>query len=249
MVTPSLKRVWFRSDDLSAFAGSDHTDRYVKIIFLKPGVDYPKPLDMRALRGVLPPEDMPPSVPTPRCFPTSSSAPWPSTSSSTVTRVSPGLGRPPPVQGTRCWSTGRVAATGPIRPPTGTSWWATTQRCRPSPQPWPPSAPTPWSGCWCRSTRRSTSPGSRCPAAAWSPSSTVGGTGLGLVDAVRNLDWPTGRVHAFVHGEASDVMHGIRPYLLAGTRSDPRPGVHLRLLAPGPLGGGLPAVEVRAGPR
>jgi NADPH-dependent ferric siderophore reductase len=36
----------------------------------------------------------------------------------------------------------------------------------------------------------------------------------GLVDAVRALPWRPGRVHAFVHGEAQTVMHGIRPYLL-----------------------------------
>ncbi|WGL53321.1 siderophore-interacting protein [Nocardioides sp. BP30] len=35
-----------------------------------------------------------------------------------------------------------------------------------------------------------------------------------LVDAVRALPWRAGRVHAFVHGEAEAVMHGIRPYLV-----------------------------------
>lgn len=35
-----------------------------------------------------------------------------------------------------------------------------------------------------------------------------------LVRAVRDLEWLPGRVHAFVHGEAGAVMHGIRPYLL-----------------------------------
>ncbi|WP_134741406.1 siderophore-interacting protein [Nocardioides sp. 503] len=35
-----------------------------------------------------------------------------------------------------------------------------------------------------------------------------------LVAAVRALPWREGRVHAFVHGEAQAVMHGIRPYLL-----------------------------------
>ncbi|RKT78745.1 NADPH-dependent ferric siderophore reductase [Terracoccus luteus] len=35
-----------------------------------------------------------------------------------------------------------------------------------------------------------------------------------LVSAVRALPWRDGRVHAFVHGEARTVMHGIRPYLL-----------------------------------
>jgi len=38
--------------------------------------------------------------------------------------------------------------------------------------------------------------------------------GEGLGAAVRALEWLPGRVHAFVHGEAHEVMHGIRPYLL-----------------------------------
>jgi NADPH-dependent ferric siderophore reductase len=42
-----------------------------------------------------------------------------------------------------------------------------------------------------------------------------------LVAAVRALPWLPGRVHAFVHGEAESVMHGIRPYLLK-ERSVPR---------------------------
>ena len=35
-----------------------------------------------------------------------------------------------------------------------------------------------------------------------------------LVEAVRAAEWLPGRVQVFVHGEANDVMHGIRPYLL-----------------------------------
>jgi NADPH-dependent ferric siderophore reductase len=38
--------------------------------------------------------------------------------------------------------------------------------------------------------------------------------GEGLSTAVRALEWLPGRVHAFVHGEAEEVMHGVRPYLL-----------------------------------
>ena len=38
--------------------------------------------------------------------------------------------------------------------------------------------------------------------------------GEGLAAAVRALPWLPGRVHAFVHGEAEEVMHGVRPYLL-----------------------------------
>jgi len=41
-----------------------------------------------------------------------------------------------------------------------------------------------------------------------------GADGRALLDAVRAVPWRTGRVHAFVHGEAETVMHGIRPYLL-----------------------------------
>ena len=58
-ITPVVRRIHFRSDDLSAFADSSFTDRYVKIVFRKPGVVYPEPLNVRELRGVLPPEDMP----------------------------------------------------------------------------------------------------------------------------------------------------------------------------------------------
>jgi len=39
-------------------------------------------------------------------------------------------------------------------------------------------------------------------------------SGESLGAAVRALEWLPGRVHAFVHGEAQEVMHGIRPYLL-----------------------------------
>jgi len=47
-----------------------------------------------------------------------------------------------------------------------------------------------------------------------------------LADAVRALSWLPGRVHAFVHGEAETVMHGIRPYLLR-ERAVPRGDVSI----------------------
>ena len=215
MVTPSLKRVWFRSDDLSAFAGSDHTDRYVKIIFLKPGVDYPQPLDMRALRGVLPPEDMPTVRTYTALFPDVElgtlaidfvihgdegvAGPWAAAArpGDTLLVNGPGGGyRPDP---TADWHllvgddsalpaiTAALAALGPDAV-------ARVVVSVDSPEHEPRLA-LPSGGAVTFVHRR-------------------GGARPGLVDAVRNLDWPTGRVHAFVHGEASDVMHGIRPYLL-----------------------------------
>jgi len=48
----------------------------------------------------------------------------------------------------------------------------------------------------------------------------------GLADAVRALPWRPGRVHAFVHGEAHAVMHEIRPYLF-GDRAVPREDVSI----------------------
>lgn len=48
----------------------------------------------------------------------------------------------------------------------------------------------------------------------------------GLEAAVRALPWRPGRVHAFVHGEAQTVMHGIRPYLFT-ERGVPRADVSI----------------------
>lgn len=48
----------------------------------------------------------------------------------------------------------------------------------------------------------------------------VGVVGLGLVEAVRDLPWPDGRVHAFVHGEAGAVKE-LR-HLLRVERALPR---------------------------
>lgn len=36
-----------------------------------------------------------------------------------------------------------------------------------------------------------------------------------LEDAVWDVDWPPGRVHAFAHGEAQEIMHGLQPHLPA----------------------------------
>src|SRR5690554_4327457 len=58
-VTPTLRRVHLHSDDLSAFSASIFTDRYVKLVFPKPGVEYLDQIDVRSLRGSLPPEDLP----------------------------------------------------------------------------------------------------------------------------------------------------------------------------------------------
>ena len=35
-----------------------------------------------------------------------------------------------------------------------------------------------------------------------------------LADAVRDVPWQPGRVQVFAHGEAESIMHGVRPYVL-----------------------------------
>ena len=54
----------------------------------------------------------------------------------------------------------------------------------------------------------------------------AGGHEPALLAAVRAVPWREGRVHAFVHGEAQVVMHGVRPYLLA-ERGLPRSDVSI----------------------
>lgn len=55
----SMIRVVLAGGDLERFAASDCTDSYVKLVFLSPGVDYPRPLDMNAIKAELPSEHWP----------------------------------------------------------------------------------------------------------------------------------------------------------------------------------------------
>ncbi|MEV5960779.1 siderophore-interacting protein [Kribbella sp. NPDC051952] len=57
-VTPHMLRVVLRSDDFTDNGFSDH---YVKLLFGKPGVEYPEPLDMGVIRETLPTEQWPTS--------------------------------------------------------------------------------------------------------------------------------------------------------------------------------------------
>ncbi|MBT9607221.1 siderophore-interacting protein [Microbacterium sp.] len=58
-LSPHLVRVRARGADLSAFRESPHTDRYVKITFVKPELGLEPPYDLAALRETLAPEDLP----------------------------------------------------------------------------------------------------------------------------------------------------------------------------------------------
>ena len=58
-LTPHMIRVVAGGDDLAAFPDTEYTDRYVKILFPHPGVAYPQPFDMDAVRAELPREQWP----------------------------------------------------------------------------------------------------------------------------------------------------------------------------------------------
>lgn len=58
-LTPHMIRVVAGGDDLAAFPDTAYTDRYVKILFLRPGVDYSQPFDMDRVRAELPREHWP----------------------------------------------------------------------------------------------------------------------------------------------------------------------------------------------
>ena len=58
-LSPTLTRVVFGGPGLRSFQASNSTDSYVKLTFLKPGVDYPQPLDLAEVRATLPQQDWP----------------------------------------------------------------------------------------------------------------------------------------------------------------------------------------------
>ena len=58
-LSPHMIRVVAGGDGLAAFPDTAHTDRYVKILFPRPGVAYPEPFDVDAVHAELPREQWP----------------------------------------------------------------------------------------------------------------------------------------------------------------------------------------------
>ncbi|GAA1387499.1 siderophore-interacting protein [Pseudonocardia kongjuensis] len=58
-LSPHLVRVVAGGPGLAAFPETGYTDRYVKILFLRPGVDYPEPFDLDRVHAELPREHWP----------------------------------------------------------------------------------------------------------------------------------------------------------------------------------------------
>ncbi|KAA2257905.1 siderophore-interacting protein [Solihabitans fulvus] len=60
-LTPHMIRVVVGGPALSGFTMGDFTDHYIKLLFLQPGVDYPQPLDLEVVRRHFPREQWPAS--------------------------------------------------------------------------------------------------------------------------------------------------------------------------------------------
>lgn len=221
-VTPRVKRVHFHSDDLSAFTESGFSDRYVKIVFPKPGVHYPEPLDMRALRGILSPEQMPDVRTYTALFPDVEAGtlaidfvvhgddtdgdggiagPWAARATVGDTLLVNGPGgayRPDPdadwhlLIGDESALPAIIAALEVLPADAVARVILLVDDPDHEPQLTPPADAV----------------------VQYVYREHGADADNALVDAARALTWPDGRVHAFVHGEAQEVMHGLRPYLL-----------------------------------
>lgn len=58
-LTPHMLRVVAGGSGFVDFVNNDYTDRYVKLLFLAPGVEYPNPMDIAEVRASMPQEHWP----------------------------------------------------------------------------------------------------------------------------------------------------------------------------------------------
>ncbi|MBC6459430.1 siderophore-interacting protein [Actinomadura sp. HBU206391] len=58
-ITPHMIRLVIGGDELAGFGAGEYTDHYVKLLFPQPGVAYPDPFDMDAIRRDLPRDQWP----------------------------------------------------------------------------------------------------------------------------------------------------------------------------------------------
>lgn len=213
-ITPSLRRLRLQSDDLSAFAESGFTDRYVKLIFPKPGTTLPEQVDVRAMRGSIAPEGLPDVRTYTALHPDVKNGtiaidfvihgdegiagPWAATAEigDSLLANGPGGGyKPDPTAdwhllvGDESAIPAIAAALAELTDDALARVVVLIESADHEPD--------------------LTLPGDGELTFVYRDG---GGDGL-LEAAVRAVDWPSGRVHAFVHGEADEVMRGVRPYL------------------------------------
>lgn len=218
-ITPHLRRLWFHSPDLSAFAASDRTDRYVKLVFPQPGVTYPH-FDVRRLRSEMSAEDLPAI----RTY----TALWPDVEAGTlaiefVVHGTDGIAGPW-AQQAQVGDT--LLANGPgggYRPDPDADWHLMVGdesaipaiRSALADLAEQPAAVV--EVLLLVEDAAGETPLGPLPAGTqltWLHRHVHGDAPEVLRDAVAALAWHPGRVQVFAHGEAEQIMKQVRPYLL-----------------------------------
>lgn len=215
-LSASMVRVVVGGDGMSAFAPSEHADSYVKLVFLPPSAGSARPLlddgrvDLDAITGALPPGDqLRRRSYTVRAFDAATrqltldvvvhgdeglAGPWAAHAApgDEVLLVGPGGDYSPELSADHHLLVGDASALPAIAV-------ALEQLAA--------SAP----GAHGTAVLEVHGPDDELTLTApagvtvrWVHQG-IGVAGLGLVEAVRDLPWPDGRVHAFVHGEAGAV--------------------------------------------
>ena len=220
-LTPHMIRVVAGGDDLTAFPDTAYTDRYVKVLFPRPGVAYPEPFDMEAIRAAFP-RDQWPAVRTytVRAFDPAArelvidfvhhgdaglAGPWAAAArpGDPLLLLGPGGAYAPDAAADWHLLVGDDSALPAIAAaleqiPAGAPVHALVEVDGPADEQ-PLTSPGRLDLRWCH----------RDPARPEQ-----------LVDALAALTFPAGRVHAFVHGEAG-LVRALRRHLLDG-RGVPR---------------------------
>lgn len=230
-LSPRLRRLWFSSDDLSAFAESGQTDRYVKLIFPRPGVDYPH-LDVKQLRGQMPAEDLPvvrtytalqPDVEAgtlaidfvvhgdPDTPGSGVAGPWAQNArpGDTLLANGPGGGYAPDASADWHLLVGDESALPAIGAALGVLAVAA------------PQTPVQVVALVDEESHQIDLPVSPGTRVTWLHRARVGNAADVMVTALRSVEWGDGRVQVFAHGESEQIMKQVRPYLLT-ERAIPR---------------------------
>jgi NADPH-dependent ferric siderophore reductase len=215
--SPSLVRVRFRADDLSAFADSVFTDRYVKVVIPADGGDV-----VRTYTALEPdPEASTLAIDFVVHGDEGAAGPWAAAAApgDALTVRGPGGAYAPDPAADWHLLAGDESAIPAIGAaiealPAGAPAYVLVEVSGPDHQvelPVRDGVEVTW-------LHRG--------ASSHSVGDDAAGVDAPLVGAVRDLPWREGRVQAFVHGEAAAVMHGIRPYLLK-ERNLPRADVSI----------------------
>lgn len=211
-LTPGLRRVWFYSDDLTAFDGSSHTDRYVKLIFAKDGQSLPESVDVRAMRRDGVPAEQLPDVRT-------YTALFPDVAAGTVAvdfviHGDEGVAGPWAAQAQPGQTLHANGPGGGYRPDPSADWHLLVGD--------ESAVPAIAAGLAELGPEPTVRLLLAVPGPDHEPALALGvdqdvqyvGDPAALVMAVQDLPWLPGRVQVFAHGEAQAIMHGVRPYVL-----------------------------------